>query len=718
VLYALQAGDGALRWARRVGEDLGALPLRVPADELAPELVLVLSSDNRTVTALVADTGAVWWQQTLASREPCLGQPVLIERSLLLPTASGQVEEIEISRGRHLGSYILGQPLSLGAVRQPGTPLVYVPADEYCVYVLDASARRCAAVLYTGHAAGALQTLPLVVPADGSEASAPASASTGWLVLALNQGDHRTELRAYTLPIRQADQAPDPHAPRVEGGVALAPWHGAGQLAVATDGGRLALLGLPQRGSRDPLFFPLLKDDSYAVGSGAAPMRALIAHADVENYWVLSHGKLHRLQRTFRPQTGPDLVQRWPQPPLLGVPLHEASQRTARDGASILYLTTQLPGQPTCLASAVHADSGRIVWQRQLGALPQEPLVAAGDRVLLADAAGLFAFDPATAGAESFKAAGQLLLPRAEPLHEQALLAGARGVWLLRWPARTEVDCPLQIEHVDLAPAAQAKGRRVVLKAAPRGTPALLDDAVLLPLANGIVARVPAADGSPMLGPNWRGDGVDEAQPGHIVAAGSADFFLTDGNRGLKRLHWGTQGDAAVRARAELPHRVVTAPALLWRSQQPWLCVADAAHGLTLLNPRLEVQRRWQLPGTVTAGPFVRDGKIGCVSNQTLFWFDPDAEAPVWEFALAAAPVGAPLLVDGALVVADVQGTLRILDPATGTPRGDGYTFRANVAPVAAPLPLGSGRLFVPLSDGTVMLVPLAALQSGDDPPD
>src|SRR5581483_1449422 len=89
---------------------------------------------------------------------------------------------------------------------------------------------------------------------------------------------------------------------------------------------------------------------------------------------------------------------------------------------------------------------------------------------------------------------------------------------------------------------------------------------------------------------------------------------------------------------------------------------------------------------------------------------DPDQEQVLWEYALPAEIVGEPPLIEGALMVADVEGRLRALDPATGRPRGAGYTLRAQVAPDAAPVAFGPGRLFVPLCDGTILLLPVRAL--------
>ena len=61
-------------------------------------------------------------------------------------------------------------------------------------------------------------------------------------------------------------------------------------------------------------------------------------------------------------------------------------------------------------------------------------------------------------------------------------------------------------------------------------------------------------------------------------------------------------------------------------------------------------------------------------------------------------------------MVADLAGRFVALDPATGKPLGDGYQFPAEAAPASAVVEFGPGRLFAPLTDGTVMLLPLADL--------
>ena len=47
---------------------------------------------------------------------------------------------------------------------------------------------------------------------------------------------------------------------------------------------------------------------------------------------------------------------------------------------------------------------------------------------------------------------------------------------------------------------------------------------------------------------------------------------------------------------------------------------------MTLLDAdSLAELKRWTMPGKITAGPFVRAGKIGCiVSKNRLVWLDPE----------------------------------------------------------------------------------------------
>src|SRR5262249_60836477 len=103
--------------------------------------------------------------------------------------------------------------------------------------------------------------------------------------------------------------------------------------------------------------------------------------------------------------------------------------------------------------------------------------------------------------------------------------------------------------------------------------------------------------------------------------------------------------------------------------------------------------------------------RICCmVDRRRLVCIDPGHDAPVWNYASDADFVGVPQLVDGLLVVALQSGRFIALDPASGKPKNGGYRLNANVAPSAAPVPFGTGRLLAPLSDGTVIVLDMKQL--------
>ncbi|HEY8505211.1 MAG TPA: PQQ-binding-like beta-propeller repeat protein, partial [Gemmataceae bacterium] len=108
VLYALDEADGSVRWTARVGIDTTSLPLRVPASDQNPEVVLVASNDGRRfgLTARLAESGAVLWHQPLAA--PCVGSPVRVGQRVYAATADaeGTIYEIEISGGHRLGRVV------------------------------------------------------------------------------------------------------------------------------------------------------------------------------------------------------------------------------------------------------------------------------------------------------------------------------------------------------------------------------------------------------------------------------------------------------------------------------------------------------------------------------------------------------------------------------------------------------------------------------------
>ena len=65
--------------------------------------------------------------------------------------------------------------------------------------------------------------------------------------------------------------------------------------------------------------------------------------------------------------------------------------------------------------------------------------------------------------------------------------------------------------------------------------------------------------------------------------------------------------------------------------------------------------------------------------------------------------MGRPRLVGNLVVVGDESGRIVGLDPKTGEP-GPAFQLPGGAAPAASPVGYDAARLFVPLSDGTVLL--------------
>jgi hypothetical protein len=248
-----------------------------------------------------------------------------------------------------------------------------------------------------------------------------------------------------------------------------------------------------------------------------------------------------------------------------------------------------------------------------------------------------------------------------------------------------------------------------------------------VPLNNGLLVRyeLPLTATSRLVqGPTWRSRRAPSDAWCHVVALGSGEFLTTDGAHGLTRWRWEQGKDFEVKLpprreeppSAELPARLVTAPLLLPRADGAPLRIlcADTRGVVTLLKgDDLIPERTWDLKGEVTAGPFLRGSEVGVVVDDTrLVWLDPTKDGTRWDFRTPGEHlVGEPRVIDGLVVLCDEGGRFVGIDPKTGKRQGEGYTLKAAVAPAGTPVPFGPGRVFAPLTDGTIMLLSLNRLK-------
>jgi hypothetical protein len=630
----------------------------------------------------------------------------------------------------------------MGGARFGETQQIYFPGDESCVYVLDVANKTCQTILYTEHAAGSLRGEPILLPSEDDPAQ------PGYLVLSQAHGLDATLLRTFHL------LPPDPNAAagskesrlradpvamperRLRGWPWFPPYRDPEKLVTVTDAGVMGFFGIVQPHNKDDAIFPLVRIEGQEegtvelTGQGTTRGRAQVVYARGDDFWVLARGRLLHYVLTLD-RTGRHIVPdtRWAQPLELGSPLHESQ---IDDVGQTIFLVTQSPNGQTCLATAVDLDSGHIRWQRQLGLVCHgDPQALGGGVVALDQGGGLFHFDPARHRANLdalWQSAGRKL---ADPLSEGAagstyFVAGPDGNTIY------EFACPASGNRliVRKSPTALGEDAEYVFEIPSRlaGTPAVAPTRIVLPLADGATRQVRLPLGSTRValdGPNWRASRNNAESRGHVVWLGGEEFLMTNGQRGLTRWRFlmndtyevMPDGKGPAKPTLELPEFVASVPLVLSRAEGAAplrVCVADDKGTVHLFEGNdLKPVRHWDLGEAITAGPFARGGLAGCVVGRSrLVWLDPAKDRPLWTYeSPGEGIVGRPQLAEGMVLVADVSGRFVGLDPATGKARGPGYQLRASVGPAASPARFGPGRAFAPLTDGTVLLLPLHYLR-------
>jgi outer membrane protein assembly factor BamB len=157
-LVSLDAGTGALRWRRYVGESRDETPIRL--GEEASAGVLVGSTQQKRLLRLDGMTGEVVWQLDVGTP---FALPQVSGGNVYLGCEDGRVASISAESGATQWSTKLPQSMQTspgGAGR--GAP-VYAVAVNSNIYVLANNDGSCQQAYYLGHGEGSVRVAPVVL---------------------------------------------------------------------------------------------------------------------------------------------------------------------------------------------------------------------------------------------------------------------------------------------------------------------------------------------------------------------------------------------------------------------------------------------------------------------------------------------------------------------------------------------------------------------------
>ena len=713
VLYVFDA-QGNFLWSRRLGIDSHRLPGRVEATATSPAALIAVSTEDNSLLALEAATGRVLWQYQVGGD---IAAPLSIvtldggpnapdKQRGLLPTADGEIHALELVLGKQLGRYQLGQPMSaVGGAYDPGTGLMYFPADSKRVFAInplaidDPQAPACKSVLLTEHASGALRSEPAVV---GPYLIMPEASELAGM-----------RLRAFRL---SASGFADPRSPPLKQ-LSLAGWSWfpprstPDRITLVTDEGDLGVFGLN---------LDNIEETIYRIVEGPSTklpvkdyFRSLAVHADEHLLWVMAGGTLRKLSLDVLHQ---EIRPIWPNESepaqVTGIPLHEAQMDR---WGNVFYLNTMSTDGGHFDFCAVDSNTGEKLWHRQLGVrLFGDPLVV-GDRVVLVDHSGrTVQLEPAS-NQTHYEPAGFTQLP--EGAEAGALLKfrdHAGGVWL---GVPLEDRRKLAIARLDAPQSGAVNWQTISLPEELQGRPCLAGGHLLVPGADGHLYRV-ALDSTAAQPVNevpfrWTRDdnpGIDTAE---LYPLSENEVLIADGRRRVRRLALRMQNQVTRWEEVGSPFEspVPLVGDVLFDSSRAF--VGDESgqlHSFDPANPGLGA-RTWNLGGRLTGEPFLRQGALlAVVDDRRLVCLTADRPADAAEATWKSDPFkgrirGQPVLAGDVLLVADDSRRVTGLRLSDGKPL---WSTRLPVrsGPAAAAVPFGEDRLLVPLTDGTLLVVP------------
>jgi hypothetical protein len=366
----------------------------------------------------------------------------------------------------------------------------------------------------------------------------------------------------------------------------------------------------------------------------------------------------------------------------------------------VLFHTRRRSGQPGVAVSAVSMDKGERIWETRLAAPLAGRAIAdpSGERFVALSTAGAL-FEVAlpqlqTAGVQDKPTASLASGVTLPPNSSVTVFPDGLSVFAAGKGARS-------VAVYDPA-AASDRLRQLTLPGELACQPAALDAGLLVPLQIGQAFLLDPRTGTELVKP-FQPPLVNDGQPHEWRAPASPaqkDVLLSDGRGTLYRVGRVETPEPHLEALATATNEepIVTPPAAL----DQFAFGGDSrgrlyAYTLPDLNPTKE----WNLEGEIVWGP-VRIGRhvLVMTARDELWAFDGQPE-PIWSgpVRLSSPLAGAPLEVEGGLVVATVNGIIGRIELASGELHG---AMNLGQPLSGAPVRLGN-ELLLSTHDGALL---------------
>jgi predicted Zn finger-like uncharacterized protein len=717
-LYAFDVDGGDLLWTTRVG--MTAAPLRVTLSDGGTEILLVPSilDGQAGLTSREARTGKAIWHQSLPA--PIAGTAAVVGSRVYVPLAdaTGTLVEFDINSGHRLSTFRLRQRIGAGIVRIPDTNLIVVVADARRLFAIDVAPldangdrqpMRLRYVLQSHH-----PELSVRVPPAFCGASKPT------LLLVQNEGTSTTRLRAISLPEMPplpADAAiPEASVTEVAratlpGQATFPPASDGERVAVVTDVGAFGVYRTNAPGNLDRGLFAL--PASALAQDARDPLPALAAISSEDSTWVFARGKRALLLQSFTPASGFKVVLRGAPTPS-GLPMQPTQNFPLRGAVGIVLRAEQ---SDSCQASLFDIATGRMRWERTLGAIAATtPIASKSGTLLIDDDGGVQKLTPhpkETARAERIAA------PIAPTGGSAQVATNADAAWVVVPMAKGR----LQVRQI--LDGKMVFDGEVALPAALAGRMTALGDTVIVPLADGFLYRFDSTAKAFVAGPMWRGNNVAADATCYLCAVKGDELLASDGARRVGRWRWpGGAEWSAVGNAIELRDRIAVAPAALSAGERTLVLVAETNGAIAVLDLERpsEALRRWRptddVKPQVPAGRPSLDFKllprekgpplaVYAVNQRHLVALSADQASPAWVISREPGDFDILDMVvsDGMLLVTDLAGTVSAYDGA-GQLLGRQQPKSRDLLPRTAAVPFAPDRLALPIADGTVIFLP------------